>query len=168
MRNGSDIERLSIADWETGYSAYTVDRTISSVKRALHCGYLLAKALVKDGCSKRGWPSYEARWEEEQERERKLKYAVASCRDDERVEFLRFHEMYRHLRDGASTFFKTSGESGVEPKKALVQGLQDLMELSENLRRKQRELMHMVVLPFEDMTDEEIAEWAKGKRRPRR
>lgn len=165
---GSELEKLSVADWENGYEAYKESRNISSVQKAVRCGFTMARALVKDGCVARGWPSYEARWIEEDERERKLKVAVASCRDDERLEFLRFHEMYRHLRDGASTFFKTSGKSGVEPKKNVVQGLQDLMELSESLRRKQREMMNMVTLPFEDMTDEEIAEWAKGKKKPKR
>lgn len=165
---GSEVDKLSVAEWETGYSAYAETRNISSVQKAVKCGFALARVLVKDGSPKRGWPSYEDRWAEEEERERKLKQAVASCRDDERLEFLRFHEMYRHLRDGATTYFKTSGKNGVEPKKNVVQGLQDLMELSESLRRKQREMMNMVALPFEDMTDEEIAEWAKGKRKPRR
>jgi len=164
----SEVEKLSFEVWEAGFQAFKETRNISAVQRAVRCGFAIARALVKDGCPARNWPAYEVRVREEEEYERRVKAALAASKDDERIEYLTYKEMYRNLRDGAATFLKTNGKQGVEPKRGLVQGVQDLMDLAEDLRRKQREMLNLIVLPFEDMTEEELAEWSKGKKRPRR
>lgn len=165
---GVELENLPLEVWESGFQAFKESRNISAVQKAVRCGFSVARALVKEGCPVRNWPSYEARIREEEEYERRVKAAIAASKEDERIEYLTYTEMYRNLRDSASTFLKTQGKQGFEPKRGLVQGIQDLMELADNLRRKQREMLNLIVLPFEDMTEEELAEWAMGKKRPKR
>jgi hypothetical protein len=163
-----NFDKIAKDDWDRGFQAFKESPKISTIQKVLNCGFPIARALVKDGIPERDWPSYEAKMHTEEAREKAIRRALFERKIDPRIEYLQYVKMYQNLLTGNDKFLSTNGKEGIEPSSRTVDGVVKLIGLGESLHDKEREMMNLTVLPFEDMADEELGEWAKGKRRPRR
>jgi hypothetical protein len=149
---------LNQDDYFRALEIYKSRHTIASVQQELNVSYRKAKKLIELGLPDSKLPPFSIAIEERLTRPEKKKRADTIDRDRS----LRVNTaIFKGVQKNTLTKLK---DGGLIPMKEL----QQMLEVEDELVKRQKKTHNDLLLPFDDMTDAEFNAFALGKKKPQR
>lgn len=151
-------------DYMRGLEAYRGDGSIRSVQKALVITWKQALDLVETGIPNKGLEPFEEVVSKElaMVKQAPTEGSLINAKDDLQANII----LYKTIQKSALDYYSPDSTKG---EKITIGDLKQLVELGQDLAKKDAAGKgEGMLLPYEDLTDQEFNDFALGKKKPRR